>query len=113
MDGELSWEEIWESMAPIYSKILTKQFKWNVDPSISPGDFWKTCKEMFDVADENRDGVLQPDEFRQFTLFVLEAMQTMKLGSYNEDITDLFKRFDTNCDGELSWEEIWGSLKPI
>jgi Ca2+-binding EF-hand superfamily protein len=37
----------------------------------------------------------------------------MKLGSYNEDITDLFKRFDTNCDGELSWEEIWGSLKPI
>lgn len=80
---------------------------------MSPGDFWKTCKEMFDVADENRNGHLQPDEFRVFTSFVLEAMQTMKLGAYNDDIADLFQSFDANCDGDLSWDEVWKSLIPI
>jgi hypothetical protein len=45
-------------MAPIYSKILTKQFRWEVTPDISPGDYWKVCKQMFDTADENKDGVL-------------------------------------------------------
>lgn len=29
---------------------------------------------MFDVSDTNKNGVLEPEEFKQFTLFVLEGI---------------------------------------
>lgn len=38
-------------------------------------EFEKMVKEMFNAADANKDEVLKLDEFKQFSLFVLEALQ--------------------------------------
>ena len=45
---------------------------------------------MFDMADENNDGVLELEEFKQFTLNMLEAISDHQLGSEKEDLRSLF-----------------------
>jgi hypothetical protein len=43
-------------------------------------------RQMFDVADENKDEILQPDEFKQFVLFVLSGFKGLKLCDSEEEI---------------------------
>jgi hypothetical protein len=43
-------------------------------------------REMFDVADDNKDEVLQPEEFKQFVLFVLAGFKGLKLQNSDEEV---------------------------
>jgi hypothetical protein len=45
---------------------------------------------MFDDADINKDGVLVLEEFKQFTLNMLEALSAHSLGENKEDLKELF-----------------------
>lgn len=54
---------------------------------------------MFKSADENSDGVLELHEFKHFSLFVLEAMDGLRLARNDDAIEELFKKFDENKDG--------------
>lgn len=72
-DGKLDWGEVWTAVEPIQTKIQAKKFAWSAKPGMSAADFKNMIKEMFDVADENKDAVLVLDEFKQFSLYVLEG----------------------------------------
>jgi hypothetical protein len=74
--------------------------------------FKAQIKQMFEVADANSDNVLEIDEFKQFTLFVLEALHGL-VAHDPTTIDDLFTKFDTNKDGLLDWNEIWASMETI
>lgn len=67
---------------------------------------------MFEVADANKDNVLELDEFKQFTLFVLEALHGL-VAHDPDTIDNVFAKFDTNKDGLLDWNEIWASMESI
>lgn len=43
-------------------------------------------RQMFEVADANKDSVLEVDEFKQFTLFVLEALGGLELTQDEETL---------------------------
>jgi len=43
-------------------------------------------REMFEASDENNNGKLTLDEFKQFTLYVLEAMQGVTFSSGDNTI---------------------------
>jgi hypothetical protein len=45
---------------------------------------------MFVDADVNNDGVLEIEEFKQFSLNLLEALSSHDLGKSKEDIVSLF-----------------------
>jgi Ca2+-binding EF-hand superfamily protein len=62
---------------------------------------------MFEVADENKNNVLEVDEFHHFTLFVAEAVSSLPLANKADSIDNMFEKFDNNQDGVLSWDEIW------
>lgn len=47
---------------------------WTFSADTTADEFKVTIKEMFDAADENHDEVLVIDEFKHFSLYVLEAM---------------------------------------
>jgi Ca2+-binding EF-hand superfamily protein len=68
---------------------------------------------MFDVADENKDEVLEIHEMAQFSNYVIEGCQGLSLAQGGEDLKELFARFDTNKDGKIDWEEIWMELEPF
>ena len=68
---------------------------------------------MFDTADDNKDGVLQIDEFKQFVLFILEGLSGLELAKNESEITSLFENLDKNKDGVLEWGEIWPSIEPL
>jgi Ca2+-binding EF-hand superfamily protein len=68
---------------------------------------------MFDVADTNKNGVLEQEEFKQFTLFVLEAINGLSIADDEDDVGAMFARFDKNKDGILDWSEIWEAIKPL
>ena len=53
-------------------------------------EFKATIRKMFDDADINNDGVLVMDEFKQFTLNILEALSSHALGEAKEDLRSLF-----------------------
>lgn len=53
--------------------IITCQ--WAATPDMSPQEFQNMVREMFEASDENNNSKLTLDEFKQFALYVLEAMQ--------------------------------------
>ena len=70
-------------------------------------------KQMFEVADENKHKVLVLDEFKQFSLYVLEAISGLNIAQSNQTVGEMFTRFDANKDGKLDWDEIWTSIQPL
>ena len=87
--------------------------EWTMSATISPDDFRSSVKEMFNAADANQDGVLVLDEFKQFSLYLLQSMTGLQLAESKESIDQLFQRFDKNKDGKLDWSEIWAAVEPI
>ena len=56
----------------------------------------KTLEKSFFEADLNRDGRINPNEFR-------DMMQTIfKKKTDDDEISRLFKNFDTNKNGEIT-----------
>ena len=55
--------------------------------------------ELFDVFDENRDGVISR---REFVALVESLLHQKELGLSS----DLFRKFDTNHDNVISREEL-------
>lgn len=53
-------------------------------------------RQMFDAADTNSDQVLVLDEFKQFVLFMIEALSSFSTNGLDEDIKLLFERFDAD-----------------
>jgi hypothetical protein len=51
---------------------------------------------MFEVADENKDNVLELDEFHHFTLYIAEAVSSLPLANKIETIDNMFEKFDAN-----------------
>jgi len=86
-DGKLDWNEVWAAVHPIESKILAKSYSWKATKDMSAEKFKTMIKQMFDVADENHDNVLVTDEFKQFTLYVLEGLQGLQLANHGEEMT--------------------------
>lgn len=86
-DGKLDWKEIWTACLPIEAKILAKSYSWKATKDMSPEKFKAMVRQMFEVADENHDSVLVTDEFKQFTLYVLEGMQGLQLANSAEEMT--------------------------
>lgn len=76
-------------------------------------EFQTMVKEMFEVADENHDEVLVLDEFKQFSLFIMQAMTNLKVDKASHTVTEIFTNFDINKDGKLDWDEIWASMEPL
>lgn len=70
-------------------------------------EFEAVVKSMFDRADANKNKVLDPKEFKQFTLFVLNTLHGIPLAKNKTEMAALFGRFDKNNDGVLDWDEIW------
>ena len=68
---------------------------------------------MFKDADENQDGELSLDEFKQFTLNLLQALEGLNFRNHDLAMANLFEEFDRNKDGVLSWDEIWRPLITI
>ena len=86
---------------------------WKATAEMSPADFEKMVREIYDHCDANKDGVLQLDEFKQFSLHMIECASGLPLGNEGEDIVAMFERFDANKDGTLDWTEIWASCSPL
>lgn len=51
-----------------------KPKQWTMSPTISAAEFSTIIREMFDAADANHDQVLELGEFKQFSLYVLQAL---------------------------------------
>lgn len=87
--------------------------EWLFKPDMKVDDFKTMVREMFDKADENQDGELVLQEFKQFALYALQACQGLPLVDSDSEIKLLFSRFDKNKDKALTWDEIWYSVEPI
>jgi len=53
--------------------------EWTMTPTMSGDEFRSHIREMFDAADANHDEVLELGEFKQFSLFVLTAMNGLNI----------------------------------
>jgi Ca2+-binding EF-hand superfamily protein len=84
-----------------------------MEPGILPSEFKTQVRQMFEVSDMNHDNVLELDEYKQFTLYLLESLSAGVIGEDSTPIGDLFASFDKNKDGRLDWEEIWESMTVI
>ena len=76
---------------------------WKATKDMSPADFEKMVREIYDASDANKDGVLVLDEFKQFSLHILAACSGLDFAAGDEAITAMFERFDANKDGKLDW----------
>jgi len=84
---------------------------WLATPDMSCEEFKNMVREMFEVSDKDHNQKLTLGEFKQFTLFVLEAMQGVNFDG--DTLGNQFKNFDTNKDGVLDWEEVWAMMHPL
>jgi hypothetical protein len=53
-------------------------------------------EQMFNLADDNRDGVLVEDEFKQFSLFVMDGIKGLRLVNEAHLLDELFQKFVQN-----------------
>ena len=87
--------------------------EWRAKKGMSTSEFEKMIREIFDHCDEKSDGILLIDEFKQFTLHILEACEGLELLEHDEEMSAMFERFDVNKDGKLDWTEIWACIQPL
>ena len=81
-------------------------------------DYEKECKALYAENDENNDGVLVLEEFKQFTINCAVAagvsdtdIQAMKGEGSDSMWSMMFRQFDEDNDGSITWEECWAFLK--
>merc|ERR1719163_605825 len=81
-------------------------------------EYEKVCKDLFVANDENGDGVLVLDEFKEFTINCAKAagvsdadIEGMKGEGSDSMWSMMFRQFDANNDGSITWEEAWSFLK--
>jgi len=68
---------------------------------------------MYDTADISHNGCLEVGEFKQFILFVLDAMGKFLICETGDDIAHMFESFKNHAlDGCLTWEQIWKYTSP-
>lgn len=56
-------------------------------------------KQIYQVSDANKNGVLSLDEFKQFSLYLLEASEGLCLAEADKTNEEMFENFDRNHDG--------------
>ena len=61
-------------MHPLEQAMKSKDYAWIMTPTMTHDDFQNTVKQIFEVSDANHNGVLSLDEFKQFSLYILEAV---------------------------------------
>lgn len=66
-------------MHPLEQAMKAKDYAWIMTPTMTHDDFQTTVKQIFEVSDANHNGVLSLDEFKQFSLYILEAVQGLNL----------------------------------
>ena len=81
-------------------------------------EYESVCKEIFGKNDENNDGVLVLDEFKEFTIACAKAagvadaeIESMKGEGSDSMWSMMFRQFDANNDGSITWDEAWTFLK--
>merc|ERR1719199_980125 len=81
-------------------------------------EYEKVCKDLFEKNDENSDGVLVLEEFKEFTINCAKAagvsdadIEGMKAEGSDSMWSMMFRQFDANNDGSITWEECWAFLK--
>merc|ERR1712166_781740 len=81
-------------------------------------DYEKECKALYAENDENNDGVLVLEEFKQFMINCAVAagvsdddIQQMKGEGSDSMWSMMFRQFDEDNDGSITWEECWAFLK--
>lgn len=93
-----------ETMAKLKEKKIAKGIKKEELESI--------YRTLFDLMDENHDGVLEPAEFKGFmdANYELHGVQQGSTEIEAHKIQKFFQMLDSNTDGALDWAEVWGSL---
>lgn len=86
-------------MHPLEQAMKARDFGWVMTPTITHEDFKTMVRQIFDCSDFNHNGVLSLDEFKQFSLFILEAVQGLNLAQSDDSIEQMFLDFDKNHDG--------------
>ena len=81
-------------------------------------EYESVCKELFNVHDVNHDEVLVIEEFKEFTIACAKAagvsdadIEGMKAEGSDSMWSMMFRQFDANNDGSITWEECWAFLK--
>ena len=81
-------------------------------------EYEAVCKQLFEKNDENSDAVLVLDEFKDFTIDCAKAagveeseLEAMKSEGSDNMWAMMFRQFDKNGDGQISWDEAWSFLK--
>ena len=81
-------------------------------------EYERVCQALFKEHDVNNDEVLVLEEFKQFTIACAKAA-----GVSDEDVkamdgegsssmwSMMFRQFDENNDGSITWDECWTFLK--
>merc|ERR1712166_171901 len=81
-------------------------------------EYEAVCKAIFGENDENSDGVLVLEEFKEFTINCAKAagvadseIENMKGEGSDSMWSMMFRQFDANNDGSITWDEAWTFLK--
>ena len=81
-------------------------------------EYEAVCKRLYKENDANNDEVLVLDEFKQFTIACAKAagvsdadIEGMKSEGSDSMWSMMFRQFDANNDGSITWEECWSFLK--
>merc|ERR1711865_576623 len=109
-DGVIDYEEF----VPVVRQLMQAQ-KQQAAPTDAPVVNWKDfapeeldlyLKNLFRIADENGDGVLQPNEY-------VKLMRLSGLKFPDETILEGFSKADTNGDGVLDQGELVAAFKAM
>merc|ERR1712160_231110 len=103
-------------MGIIKLKIIMAQNR--IYAGMPDADYEKECKALYAENDENNDGVLVLKEFKDFTVSCAKAAgvsdadcEGMFMLHMDTMWSMMFRQFDDNNDGKITWEECWAWLK--
>merc|ERR1711981_1075279 len=105
-------------MGNFYKVKKEEMSKHRVYSGMPDEEYEAVCKELFFEHDANGDKVLVIDEFKEFTIACARAagvseedIEGMKSEGSDSMWSMMFRQFDANNDGSITWEEAWGFLK--
>ena len=100
-----------EAATKIRLDALKKKSK--IKKGISVDELEAIYRELFDICDSNNDAMLSQKEFLKFMQINYELHGITKDTAAETDhkIKKFYDIIDADHDGELSWTEIWESLK--